>query len=460
VTGDGAVSPARRAAYEVLRRTFEEEAWTDRALRSAVERHGLSGSDAGLARRLAYGAVKRRATTDAFIDRLAKRPERLDPPVRAALRLGLYELLLSGTAADHAAVGEAVELAKGGVAGAAGGERARAGSGLVNAVLRRASRERADLLGGLDDSTPEGAAVAHSYPPWLATMWWEELGPDVARAVMAAMNGPAEIAFRVNTLRSEPGACAAGLRAAGVDVTVGDGRSLLDPVTAIVIAGGGAAVEARVAAGELIPQSRASQAVVAVLDPRPGERQLDLCSGPGIKSSQIAAASADEGEIVSVELDARRGREVDELCRRAGAASVRTVIADAATADLDDGYDRALVDPPCSDLGTLASRPDARWRKSPELIGRLADLQGRILDNAAAAVQPGGTVVYSTCTISARENREVVDAVLGRNPGLDADDLGAEHPALASVPDARFLQTRPDRDGTAGFFIARLRRRA
>jgi 16S rRNA (cytosine967-C5)-methyltransferase len=459
VTGDGAVSPARRAAYDVVRRTFEQDAWTDRALRSAVERHGLSGPDSRLARRLAYGAVKRRGTTDAFIDRLAKRPERLDPPVRAALRLGLYELLLSGTDADHAAVGEAVELAKRGLASGSGGERARAGSGLVNAVLRRASRERAGLLGELDDSSPDGAAVAHSYPPWLAAMWWEELGPDVARAVMAAMNEPAEVAFRVNTLRAEPGACAAGLRAAGVDVTVGDGRSLLDPVTALLIAGGGG-VDARIRAGELIPQSRASQAVVAVLDPRPGERLLDLCSGPGIKSSQIAAASADAAEIVSVELDERRGREVDELCRRAGATSVRTVIADAAAADLGDGYDRALVDPPCSDLGTLASRPDARWRKSPELIRRLADLQGRILDNAAAAVRSGGTVVYSTCTISARENQEVVDAVLGRNPGLDADDLGAEHPPLASAPDPRFLQTRPDRDGTAGFFIARLRRRA
>jgi 16S rRNA (cytosine967-C5)-methyltransferase len=136
------------------------------------------------------------------------------------------------------------------------------------------------------------------------------------------------------------------------------------------------------------------------------------------------------------------------------------VEADAARDDVGDGYDRVLVDPPCSDLGALASRPDARWRKSPELVERLASIQEAILVRAARAVRPGGTLVYSTCTISSREGEERVGALLARDPELEPDRLGALHPELASGRDARFLQTRPDRDRTDGFFIARLRRAA
>ena len=192
------VTPSRRAAFEVLRRTFEHGAWADRAFRSAAERHGLAGRDRTFAQRLAYGAVQRRGTSDHFAELLAGRPvSRLDPPILGALRLGLYELLFEHAAAEHAAVGEAVELAKG---GDADGGRRRGGAGLVNAVLRRAVRERSALLAGLDDATPEGAAIAHSYPPWIARRLWDELGPEVARSLMAAMNEPAERALRVNAL--------------------------------------------------------------------------------------------------------------------------------------------------------------------------------------------------------------------------------------------------------------------
>jgi 16S rRNA (cytosine967-C5)-methyltransferase len=210
--------------------------------------------------------------------------------------------------------------------------------------------------------------------------------------------------------------------------------------------------------GELVPQSRASQAVVALLDPRPGERVLDLCAGPGIKTTQIAARMGDTGEIVSVEADERRARQITDLAERVGARSVRVVVGDASEGDLGSGYDRVLVDPPCSDLGTLASRPDARWRKSPEAIERLAQLQRRILTRGARALAPGGTLVYSTCTISSRENEGPAGDLAARAPELVAHDLGAEHRELRSRRDRRFLQVRPDRDRTTGFFIARFGR--
>ena len=451
VNGGDGVAPARLAAFEVIRRTFEQGAWADRALPSATARYELDPRDRALAQRLAYGTVQRRDTLDHFASALADRPvDRIDPPLLAALRLGLYELLFAGGTPDHAAVDQAVELAKGAGAGR--------GAGLVNAVLRRAARERERLLGGLSDADPVAAALAHSHPRWLAEMWWEQLGAEVARRLMAADNEPAETALRVNALRADPGAIFADLQSAGAPVH----RPESSPAAAesLVVDGPiGEALAARIDSGELVPQSRASAMVVEMLDPRPGERVLDLCAGPGIKTTQAAARMGAEGELTAVEVDPGRASELRELCARLGAGAVHVVEADAARAEVGEGYDRVLVDPPCSDLGTLASRPDARWRKSARGIEQVSALQSAILANGVRALRPGGTLAYSTCTISRLENEDRIAALLADPPvPVDLDDLGAEQPALASPHDPRTLQTRPDRDRTDGFFIARLRR--
>lgn len=452
-----AIAPTRALAYEVVRATFERDAHTERAFRAAAEQAGLEGRDRAQAQRLAYGAVQRRGTADAAIERLAGRSTRLlDPPVLAALRLGLYELLFADSTPDHAAVDQAVELTRAAGAGHA--------AGLVNAVLRRAGREReallADLLG--DDSTPERAAVVHSAPPWLASMWEREQGPEVARDLLAAANRPSEVCLRVDTLRADPAAVLAKLREAGVEAEPAAGSWPQAPPELIAVRGRtGPLVAELVAAGELTPQSRGSAAVVEVLDPQPEEHLLDLCAGPGIKTGQIAARTGDRGEVVSAELDPERAAEVAAQARRLGLRGVTTIEIDAAAAPMEPIFDRVLLDAPCSDLGALASRPDARWRKSPRTIERLAELQGRLLIAAAAAVRPGGTLVYSTCTISRRENEDRVAALLaasaaGEAPPLRLDDLGARAPALAAPREPRCLQLRPDRDGTTGFFIARL----
>jgi 16S rRNA (cytosine967-C5)-methyltransferase len=367
-------------------------------------------------------------------------------------------LLFADGTPDHAAVDQAVELVKG--AGAAHA------AGLVNAVLRRAGREREKLTETLlgDDSTPESAAIAHSAPLWLARMWWEELGPEPARALLAACNKPAELGLCINTLRHEREEMLAILGEAGLDVQPAEGPWPLAPPEAIVTAGRtGATVPERVAAGELTPQSRGSASVVEVLDPQPGEHVLDLCAGPGIKTGQIAARMGDRGEVIAVEQDPGRAGEVAEQARRLDLRSVTVIEADAAANGMASGFDRVLVDPPCSDLGALASRPDARWRKSPRTIERLVELQGQILLRGLEALRPGGTLVYSTCTISRREGEEQIAALLsgaaaGEAPLLSVDDLGALAPDLASSHDRRCLQLRPDRDTTTGFFVCRLRK--
>lgn len=453
------ISPARRLAFETVRATFEQDAHTERAFRDRAERLAPSGRDRAQAQRLAYGAVQRGGTADAAIERLAERSVRLlDPPVLAALRLGLYELLFADGTPDHAAVGQAVELTK-----AAGAAHA---AGLVNAVLRRAARERKDLTVALleDDSTPEAAAVAHSAPSWLARLWWEELGAEGARSLLAACNERAELAATANALRGGREEALAKLAGAGVEAAPAEGPWPLAAPEQVVIAGrAGDVLGELVEAGELTPQSRGSAAVVEVLDPQPGEHVLDLCAGPGIKTGQIAARMGDRGETISVEIDPGRAAEVAAQARRLGLRSVSVVEVDAAQAPLAPGFDRALVDAPCSALGTLASRPDARWRKSPRSIERLAELQGRVLRQAVAALRPGGVLVYSVCTISRREGEDQVTALLdasarGELPPLSLEDLGSRSPRLASPHDPRFLQLRPDRDRTTGFFICRLRR--
>jgi 16S rRNA (cytosine967-C5)-methyltransferase len=454
------VSASRALAFEVLRETFERGGHTELAFRAGAERLGLAGRDRAQAQRLSYGSVQRKGTTDAAIEKLSGRAIRLlDPPVAAALRLGLYELLFADGTPDHAAVDQAVELTKIAKAGHA--------SGFVNAILRRAARERAGLTEELlgDDSTAEAAAVAHSAPLWLARMWWEELGPDAARAVLAACNEPAEVAMRARD--SEARADLVGrLRGEGVDVSPAPGPWPLDAAEAMVFTGRvGDTVPLLVTEGALTPQSRGSAAVVEALAPAPGETILDLCAGPGIKTGQIAGRMGDRGEIISVELDEARAAEIAEQARRLDLHGVSIFEGDVTELPLPEGFDRILLDAPCSDLGTLASRPDARWRKSPRTIERVAAVQEKALVNAAKLLAPGGTLVYSTCTISRRENEDRIAALMeaaaaGQVPPLELDDLGARAPQLASPHEPRTLQLRPDRDRTTGFFIARLRRPA
>ncbi|HKZ14769.1 MAG TPA: transcription antitermination factor NusB [Solirubrobacterales bacterium] len=452
------VAAPRALAFEVLRETFERGGHTELVFRAGAERLGLAGRDRAQAQRLAYGSVQRRGTADAAIERLSGRAIRLlDPPVAAALRLGLYELLFADATPDHAAVDQAVELVK--IA------KAAHASGFVNAILRRAARERDELTAALldDDSTPEAAAGAHSAPLWLARMWWEELGAETARSLLAACNQPAEVAMRATDAEARAD-LVARLRGEGVDVSPAAGGWPLDVAEEMVFSGRvGDSVPRLVAEGALTPQSRGSAAVVEVLGPRAGETVLDLCAGPGIKTGQISVRMEDRGEVISVEVDEARAAEIAAQTRRLDLQGVTVFEGDVTSLPLPEGFDRVLLDAPCSDLGTLASRPDARWRKTPRTIERVVEVQEKALLAAAKVLRPGGTLVYSTCTISRCENEDRIAALLeaaaaGQAPKLELDDLGALAPGLASPHEPRALQLRPDRDGTTGFFISRLTR--
>ena len=398
------VSPARAAAYETVLRVFEQDAYADRALRTAAA--SLDQRDRGFAQRLAYGSIQRVRTVDHAIEQLGRRPvRRLDPPVRAALRLGAYELGFMQTP-RHAAVNEAVELVR-----RARLERAVA---FTNAVLRRV----ADGIEALLESLPEGA-LKLSYPNWVEQVWTRDFGREEALALMRAQNEAPETVVRLirGEIDGEQTDIAGAYRVERVD-------------------------EEALVEGRIWPQSRGSQLAGLVVGAREGERTLDLCAAPGGKATQLA------GDVTAVEKHPGRARELEENAARLGAANVSVVCTDAL--ELPSGlrdYDRALVDAPCSGLGVLASRPDLRWRGEP-----LPELQLALLHAAADRVRPGGTIVYSVCTLNADENEAVIDAA-----GLAPDLLGEEWPQFAHPKRPEFLLTRPDLHGTSGFFIARLR---
>ena len=427
-----AVAPARACAFAVLRRVFEHDAYADRAL--TAEAAALDPRDRALAMSLVYGTVQRRGTLDHVITALSSRPaERLDPAVLAALRLGLQQILFLDGIAEHAAVHESVELAKTG---------GRGGSGLVNAVLRRATREGGALLAGLDDATPAGAAVMHSVPAWLAELWFDQRGPEQARALLGAINSPAESSLRVNTLRAD-------VEQVRTQLPVGS-RSVPGLPEALVLE---AAFDVHGSplwsSGAIMAQSRGSMLPARVLAPEPGQRVLDLCAAPGAKTTHLAALMGGRGGLDAVERNPGRARGLAATLARMGADFARVHAADAGDWPPEPRFDAVLVDPPCSGLGTLQSRPDLRWRTSPERIAELSGVQTRILRAGAGAVAPGGALVYSVCTISRAESESVVDGFLAGAPGFHAETLADGQP---------YQQTLPYRDGTDGFFIARLRR--
>lgn len=397
------VSPARRVAYEVLLRVFEQDAYADRVFRSAAR--DLDGRERAFAQRLAYGAVQRVRTLDHAIETLGRRPVRkLDPPVRASLRLGAYQLAYTDTA-PHAAANESVELVR----------RARLERAVpfTNAVMRRL----ADGIRPLLDALPDGA-LKESYPDWIYETWVRDLGRDDALALMRAGNEPLETVVRLvsGDPPGEPTDVPGAYRVERVD-------------------------DLAVAEGRIWPQSRGSQLAGLVVGSQDGEHVLDLCAAPGGKTTQL------RGEVTAVELDPNRARELRGNLAQLGAVNVTVVEADGTDLPPElTGFDRVLVDAPCSGLGVLSQRPDLRWRAEP-----LPELQLALLRSAAERVRPGGTIVYAVCTINADENEAVVEA-----SGLRVLPLGPEWSQFAHPHRPEFLLTLPHVHGTSGFFIARL----
>ncbi len=489
----GAIGLApRQVAWQVLQ-AVAAGAYADGALERELQRHPLTGQDRALATELAYGAIRQRRLLDGWLDQLGKVPaERQPPKLRWLLHLGLYQLLASDRVPASAAVSTSVELAKrGGLARLAP---------VVNGLLRSFLRQQEAGNGLVLPADPALAlARRQSLPDWLAQALLAWLPAPEAEAFAVACNQPPSLDLRCNPLRGSREQLLADLRAAGVAA-----EPLAGLPQGLVL--GGRSGDLRqlpgYAEGRWCVQDRSAQRIAPLLDPQPGERILDACAAPGGKSTHLAELMGDRGEVVALDRSAARLQRVGRNLERLGLTCVHPRVGDGTTlagrpgpspadADVDvepgqadgaagpaaltpsassgpgncdgawwqGGFDRILVDAPCSGLGTLARHADARWRIGPAAIDELVRLQGQLLEGLAPLLRPGGRLVYATCTVHPRENGELIAAFLAAHPGwrlLESWQLwpgqgpgGALEDARASGPGAPTAEADPAPAGQA-----------
>jgi 16S rRNA (cytosine967-C5)-methyltransferase len=438
------VSPARAAAFEILRRVETEGAFAAILLASdALEE--LSAQDRSLCHELVLGTLRRQLWLDHLIEYYARRrADGMDAPVRLVLRMGLYQLRFLSRIPPSAAVNEAVKLVR--------RARVRSADSFVNAVLRRATREpQYDPATSVKDEL-ERISIETSHPRWLVERWANSFGLDEARAFARSNNEAPPVAFRVTAGEEEAARVLECLREAGGELTASE----IAP-GAWRLKGAGVQLRELASEGLLYVQDEGSQLVAHVLGARAGERVLDACAAPGSKTTHIAALSGNRALVVAGDLYEHRLRTLLETGARQRLTTVRAVALDAERAlpFLDQSFDCALVDAPCSGTGTLRRNPEIRWRISTPDIEELSARQKRILCNTSELVRRGGRLVYSTCSVEPEENEQVVASFLLERPQFKQVQIKVAARLLCENGAAR---TWPQRDGSDGFFIAAFER--
>ena len=460
-----AISPARRIAFHVLRRVAAEDAYAADLLYAELG-PGIKKADASLATELTLGVLRWQRLLDFLLQRyLERRCEQLDLEVLLALRLGLYQLRYLDRVPQHAAIDESVELVK----------RARKSSaaGMVNAVLRRATAEAriaGDELEKLifQSVDPAGTAaeqrlgILYSHPTWLVERWMGSFGKERTTALLEANNRPAPLTCTV--MEEEAGERAAeSLRKSGFEAT--PGRWLRG---ALQISGGHPSSSEAYRAGQINFQDEASQMVAHLVDARDSQTILDACAAPGGKTTILARAAGPRGRVIAGDIHEHRLRIIQQQLMRTGTINAWLVALDATRPlPFSQGFERVLIDAPCSGTGTLSRNPEIRWRLKPEDLNEAHRSQTAMLRNALAAADKPGRVVYSTCSLEPEENENVAGAALGETPEWQVISGGAilaPHLRDAATTEKffsadGFFRTFPPEHGTDGFFAAIFARR-
>lgn len=450
-----APTQARLIALRVLDRVDRTRAYADLTLHSALSRSTLHGVDRALATELVYGTLRWRGRLDFLLGALLDRdPGTLEPSVRNALRLGAYQIVFSDRIPDSAAVDESVRGIR-----ALGSERA---TGLVNAVLRRLTRDHDHIELPTLEKDPVGH-LTHtlSYPAWMAERWIALFGDQEAAALAREMNVVPPRTLRTNPHAVDRQTLLADLRQRFPDAT----PSGVAPLGIRLGARGNPGQDPAFLDGRCTVQDEASQLIVELLDPQAGERILDACAAPGTKTTAIAERVGPSGSVTALDRHPRRLELVGRDARRLGLGNIACREHDATRPLGDpvasDRFDRVLVDAPCTGLGSIRRNPDARWRVTDSDPARLARLQKAILENSAAALKPGGCVVYSTCTFLPEENEAVIEAFLAGAHDFRRVEQAALPATVRPFTDAGgTFHTWPHRHDTDGFFAVRLERNA
>jgi 16S rRNA (cytosine967-C5)-methyltransferase len=425
------ITPARLAAFNILKQV-ETGAFSSILL--ASEELHLRPADKALCHELVLGVLRWQLRLDKILDHFSRRRiESLDPPVRIALRLGLYQLRHLTRIPPSAAVNESVSLVR--------AARLSSASALVNAVLRRSTREP-DFDPAADVSDPlERIAIKTSHPVWLIDRWATAFGLDEAESFATSNNVMPPTAFRVVENRAVPSVIFSRLTAAGATLESSD---IVDG--AWRVSGATLLLRELTAAGTIYLQDEASQLVARELEVKPRERALDLCAAPGGKTTMMADRSGDSAFIVAADRSETRMATLVNTMKLHELKSIKPVILNALETlpFAERNFDKLLVDAPCSGTGTLRRNPEIRWRLTPPDFGKFAEQQKLILIRAAEMVKPGGRLIYSTCSVEPQENEEVIEEVMARDERFQL---------------VKTRRTWPQREGCDGFFVAVFERR-
>ncbi len=436
----------RRCALNVLLQVFEEGAYANLALQATLR--GANSRDAALIKQLVFGTVTYRQSLDYLLAQWVTRPlAKLEAKVRAVLRLGLYQVLYLDMP-DHAAVSESVNLAR--------AVSHRGSVGLVNAVLRRAARERDQLPWPQTGDAAHDLSIRYSFPQWMVHRWLNRLGREQTERFCQAQNSAPAVDLRVNGLRASPDQVTSALADQEIAATA-------HPLVSgsLQISGGSLPSLNVLQKGLCSVQGAASTLVGLVVSPEPGNLVYDLCAAPGGKALHMAELMENRGRVVAFDHHAGRLQLVTQAAKRLGVESLETVAADARSLSASDWAeaDYVLVDAPCSGMGVIRRKPDIRWHRQPEELAALSKLQSEILQAAAHLVRPEGILVYSICSTEPEESTAVIERFLERHQ----DYQPAQWPeplqkAFAGRLSAGQLTTYPHVDDLDGFFICRLRR--
>ncbi|RXZ77019.1 16S rRNA (cytosine(967)-C(5))-methyltransferase RsmB [Paenibacillaceae bacterium] len=450
---------SREVALDTLYSVSRDKAFSNLQLNKALQTADLSRADAGLATELVYGTLQRRNTLDYWLAQfVSKGLQRLEPWVVELLRMSVYQIVYLDRIPPHAAVNEAVQIAK---------RRGHAGiAGMVNGVLRNMLRRRDELIVPDESDPAQRIALQHSHPLWLVKLWLKELGEAETEAVCAAGNVPPSSSLRINLRRLNRDEAVARLSEEGCEAVA----SALAPAGVIVTSGGNLADTIGFRDGFWTVQDESSMLVAEAADPQPGMRVLDCCAAPGGKTAHLAEKMNNEGTVWANDLHPHKQKLIAAQAERLGLTCIKTMSGDAAQLKEHltvDSMDVVLLDAPCSGLGVIRRKPEIKWTKSLQDIDSVAQVQQRLLASAAQLVKPGGTLVYSTCTIARSENELQIEQFLKEHPDYSLDPnwpaplLDNLRLAGAIPPDfAGMVQLLPNLAGNDGFFIARLRRQA
>jgi 16S rRNA (cytosine967-C5)-methyltransferase len=444
---------ARRLAYQVLLNHDKQASYPDRLVRAALQRRvALKNEDRALLTELVYGVLRWKGTLDWHIDQLSNiKPSKIAPEIRILLRLALYQIIYLTRIPDHAAVNEAVKIAK--------ASQPSHLAGFVNAVLREAIRREGKWNWPSPESHPdEYLAVATSHPQWFVQRCLKEFGFEETQSLCQANNQVAPLVLRVNSRKIRPSELVERLREEAVEAEP-------SPICPDAVRLSGLRQDLAglpsYREGWIHAQDEASQLVSLILDPQPGERILDLCAGFGGKTTHVGILMGNAGEIVAVDQSSWKLQELQQNARRQGLTIITTVAGDAREllpAKLGS-FDRVLLDAPCSGFGTLRRKPDIKWRRHPKDPYRFSQMQRELLQQASLFVNKGGMLVYATCTVFSEEDETVADDFNRRHEDWALEAAADFLPETGrDMVQGDYFRSWPHRHGVDGFFAARWRR--